>query len=51
MLEYLASLMDYGGHLPMIERLDGGFVVRLSRVFLLALPLSVGVGCVVVPAS
>jgi hypothetical protein len=31
MLEYLASLMDYGGHLPMIGDSDDGCVVRLSR--------------------
>ena len=31
MLEYLASLMDYGGHVPMIGDSDDGFVVRLSR--------------------
>ena len=31
MLEYLASLMDYGGNLPMIGDSDDGCVVRLSR--------------------
>lgn len=31
MLEYLASLMDAKGHVPMIGDADDGYVVRLSR--------------------
>ncbi len=52
MLEYLASLMDYGGHLPMIGDSDDGLRGEIvPRAFLLALPLSIGVGRLVVPAS
>jgi hypothetical protein len=31
MLEYLASIMDAGGHVPMIGDADDGFVVKLSQ--------------------
>jgi hypothetical protein len=31
MLEYLASIMDYAGHIPMIGDADDGFVVTLSK--------------------
>jgi len=31
MIEYLASLMDSGGHVPMIGDSDDGFAVRLSQ--------------------
>jgi hypothetical protein len=31
MLEYLASIMDFGGHVPMIGDADDGYAVRLSQ--------------------
>lgn len=31
MLEFLSSIMDFGGHIPMIGDSDDGYVVRLSQ--------------------